>query len=76
MYFGSKLQIEPSFNHAELKECSEGTVDSACDKTLRCGELKFIEAVEHWKSKDKPMDKWEVRWVVDLSQGPNPFQHD
>ena len=47
MYFGSKLQIEPSFNHAELKECSEGTVDSACDKTLRCDELKFIEAVEH-----------------------------
>ena len=41
MYFGSKLQIEPSFKHAELKECNERTVDSVCDKTLRCGELNI-----------------------------------
>ena len=49
MYFGSKLQIEPSFKYAELKECNERTVDSACDKTLGCDELKFIETVEHRK---------------------------
>ena len=49
MYFGSKLQIELSFKHAKLKECNERTVDSACDKALRCDELNFIETVEHRK---------------------------
>ena len=57
MYFGSNLQIEPSFKHAELKECNERTVYSACDKALRSHELKVIETVEHRKSKDKPIDK-------------------
>ena len=68
MYFGRKLQIEPSLKHAELKECNERTVgDLACDKTLHCEELSFREGGP-LKRKDKVLTFSQAQPLVNKTK--------